>query len=239
MKKRVMKTVTVVGMVLVVMGLVGYEVWSITDKEYRRQLGIAEAVSQEIELGLNMVKVAVQTEDVELYENNLVRIFGAMEEIRELGMIREEYGGYLESLGEYMGILESKAELLAEMRNLKEEVGDVVGVIRDEFGDKDTISREKVKEAKGKIVELKVNVEKYAEEEVRATVGVMDEMLEKMAEKAGELADCVDNCYKDKIKSVNDGLAEVLKEFADKATDMNARIVGGFELEKMGEIKNK
>lgn len=237
MKKVLLKTMMVLVVFAVVIGLAVYEECSIVSKEYERESGIAEALTREINLGLDMVKVAVQTEDVELYTTNLTRVREAMAEIEGLSMMRDEYGGYLEQLGIYVEASEGRTEMLEEMRSLKSAVDSATEAIKKEYGNKDEISRDKVKGAKERIKELSIDVEAYKVERVATAGRAVNDVLDKMAGKAGELADCIDNCYKDKIVKIDDELAEVFKEFVDKAPGVNTEIVEEFELDKMDELK--
>ena len=74
-----------------VVGLTIYEVCAIMTHEYERQMEIATGAEAEIERGLNMVQVAVATEDTELYEQNIESVRAAKEEIEPLSLVQREY----------------------------------------------------------------------------------------------------------------------------------------------------
>ena len=237
MKSKLIKAFVILLMMAGVVGLVIYEEWSIVTKEHERQLEIAQEDETEIKLGLDMLKIAVQTEDTELYGANLARVRAAMAEIGSLAMVQDEYGEYLGKLGEYAGLLEDRAEMLAEMHELKGAVDGISDTLGAEYGNKDEISKDKVRGAKEKIGGLKIDAGKYGVEKVALAVNSVNDVLDKLMGKVGELSDCIDNCYKDKIKSLNDGLAELLKEFLDKAPGVNAELENEFELARMEELK--
>lgn len=237
MKKILTKIILAVLCLGVVVGLVVYEECSIMEKEHERQVVVAESAHREIDLGLNMIKIAVQTEDEDLYAKNLGAVREGLAKIKPLVLVQEEQAEYLAQLGEYMVVLEDKAPVLSEMHSLKDKVGEIEKVLKENYGNSDEISRDKVKGAKEEILRLKINEEDYKAERVAEVVGAVNETLDKMAEKAGELADCIDNCYKNKISELNDGLADMLKEFMDKAPGLNTALEEEFEFGKMEELK--
>lgn len=233
MKKVWLRIVVGIVMVTAVIGLAVYEGWMIVSLEHERQMELALDAKTKATLGLNMLKIGVQTEDVDLYAENLQKVEGAAVEIGELGMVREEFGEYLETLVGYAGKLEERKALLGEMRKLKDAVTNITSQIEKDYGNKDAISKEAVKEAKGKVLGLKLNRDDYGNELVVGVLEKVNVVLDKIAEKVGELGDCVDNCYKDKINSLNDELAGVFKEYADAVSDINKPLEAEFDFEKM------
>lgn len=237
MKKILTKIITVVLCLGAVVGFVVYEECSIMEKEHERQSAVAESAHKDIDLGLNMIKIAVQTEDEDLYAKNLGVVREGLAKIEPLVLVREEQAEYLARLGEYLGVLEDKVPVLSEMHSLKEKIAEIEKVLKENYGNSDEISRDKVKGAKEEILKLKINGEEYETERAVEAVGAVNEMLDKMAEKAGALADCIDSCYKNKISELDDGLADMLKEFMDKAPGLNTALEEEFEFGKMEEVR--
>ena len=234
MKKAVLKIVTVIIVSLSVMGLAVYEACSITVKEYNRQMDIAAKAESEIGLELNMIKVAVQTEDAELYARNLETVKAASTKIRELPMTLSEYAGYLERLEDYLDVLDQHVDVVSEAHKLKGEVEKIASAMQEKYTGE--ISRDKLKAAKDEITALRIDASKYAADKILAVVNAVNEVLDKAANKAGELSDCVDSCYKDKITSLDDDLASIFKELSDKAAGLNKEIEAQFELDRIGEV---
>ena len=123
-----MKIILVIISILIVVGFVGYEGYSISKKERERQIELAEATRAEINLKLDMVKIAVQTNDAELYAKNLDEIQAGANRIWSLFLLREQQKEYLLRLSEYVEILKSKKDFLAEMQSLKETVTNIKSV---------------------------------------------------------------------------------------------------------------
>ncbi len=48
-----------------------YEAYSITRKEYEKQAEVANDVRKEVNFDLNMIKIAVQTNDADVFNENL------------------------------------------------------------------------------------------------------------------------------------------------------------------------
>ena len=236
MKKRIMKIILVIISILRVVGFVGYEGYSISKKERERQIELAEATRAEINLKLDMVKIAVQTNDAELYAKNLDEIQAGANRIWSLFLLREQQKEYLLRLSEYVEILKSKKDFLAEMQSLKETVKNIKSVLQEQYGNKDNISRDKVKEAKAKIAELKFDISQYSVEKIKRIVNAVNGVLDSVIDKVGTLADCIDTCYKNRINEVNDELADAFKNFTNKVADLNKdfeRELGLTEMEKL------
>lgn len=220
-----------------VVGFCIYEASSIIKKEYARQTEIAREAHEKINFNLDMIKIAVMTEDVETYEKNLVGIKEQMGVISPLGLIENEQAEYLGLLGEYTEILENKVKLLEEMQKAKTSITAVKEKLSENYGNKDTLSREKLKEAKDKVLEYKKIIGDYSEEKIMAIVSKVDEILNGISDKASALVDCIDTCYKNRINEIDDELAEIFKGFADTVDGLNANLEKEFAFDKMKVIK--
>ena len=236
-----MKTLkkTLIGVICwtAVVGFCIYEASSIIKKEYTRQTEIAREAHEKINFNLDMIKIAVMTEDVETYEKNLVGIKEQMGVISPLGLIKNEQAEYLGLLGEYTEILENKVKLLEEMQKAKTSITAVKEKLSENYGNKDTLSREKLKESKDKVLEYKIIIGDYSEEKIVAIVSRVDEILNGISDKASALADCIDTCYKNRINEIDDELAEIFKGFADTVDGLNANLEKEFAFGKMKVIK--
>ena len=237
MKERLKKILIVVLCWMAMMGFVAYEAYSIVRKEYNRQVEIVSEVREDIDFNLDMIKIGVQTGDAEVYAKNLVAAREGILKIRSFFLVISEQEEFLQKLGEYAEMLEGRTGLLVEAQRLKEAVGIIGKSLSEEYGDKDTISREKVKEAEAKIKELKIDVGEYEEEKALAVVGAINEMLETLATQVAADADCIDTCYKNRINEINDELAEKIEDFGDEVVKLNKEIEKEFDLVKMKELR--
>ena len=221
----------------IAVGFCIYETSSIVKKEYARQTEIAKEAHEKINFNLDMIKISVMTEDVETYKKNLAGVKEQMNVILPLGLIENEQAEYLGLLVEYTDLLESKVKLLEEIQKMKTNITAVKEKLSENYGNKDTLSREKLKEAKDKVLEFKIIVDDYSEEKVAAIVSKVDEILNGISDKASALADCIDTCYKNRINEIDDELAEIFKGFADTVDGLNADLEKEFAFDKMKAIK--
>ena len=157
--------------------------------------------------------------------------------ISPLLLVKDEQEEYLEMLREYVGILDEKTNLLSEMQKAKTEIGAVKDKVNEAYGNKDNLSRDKLKEVKEKIPELKINRDEFTEEKVLVVVDAVNGILDGVAEKASVLVDCIDTCYKNRINEVNDELADKIKGFADSVAGLNEGFEKEFNFDKMQEIR--
>ncbi len=214
-----------------------YEAYSIVKKEYLRQTEIATAAHERINYNLDMIKIAVITEDVETYQKNLAEIKEQTNIITPLGLIKNEQADFLNQLEEYTTLLDSKAELLTEMQSVKTSIATVKDKLNENYGDKDSISRDKLKESKDKVLEFKINNSGYTEEKILAIINQVNGALEGISEKASALAECIDTCYADRISEIDDELADKMKSFADAVDELNISLEKEFSFDKMTSIK--
>lgn len=233
LKKTLKKAVLIFVVGVVMVGFLIYEGYSIAKKEYNRQTEIANDAHEEINLDLNLLKIAVQTGDAESYTSKLGGIRNEKAKIEGLFMIQSEQAEYVSLLDEYLAVLDGKEIMINEMRNLKDELAVISKALKDNYGNKDEISRDKVTGAKNEILKLKIDTTKYETEKVSAIVKAVNEIIDGVSDKAGVLADCVDTCYKDRINTVNDELADKIKAFSDQAAELNSGFEKEFEFEKM------
>ena len=146
-----------------------YETNSILQKEYERQSEIATEAHEKVKFNLDMIKIAVMTEDVDTYETNLTETREQMDIISPLGLIASGQADYLNSLDEYAKLLEDK--------------------INENYGNKDNLTRDLLKQAKDTILGIKLSASDYTEEKVLAIVNKVNDTLDGISEKASALAD--------------------------------------------------
>ena len=238
MKKKIVRIVMLLMTGVIAVGVVLYEAYSIVEKEYARQTDLAEEVQEQVDFNLNMMKIAVQTNDAETYVDKVENLKNEMAKMDGLFMIQEEWAEYITLMDEYVGVLDGKEAEIAEVKELKAEVAEIAKAMREKYGNKDEITRDKIAGAKNEIAVLKLEVNKYSSEKVVAVAEAVNMILDGIVEKVGALADCVDTCYKNRISEINDELAEKLKDFGNKAKDLNIGFEKEFEFEKMEAIKN-
>ncbi|MBR6505589.1 hypothetical protein IKT18_01995 [Candidatus Saccharibacteria bacterium] len=218
-------------------GFALYEAYSIVKKEYLHQTEIAAVAHEKINYNLDMIKIAVMTEDVETYEKNLAEITEQINIIAPLGLVKSEQTDYLNQLEEYTTLLNNKVELLTEMQSIKSNIATVKDKLNENYGDEDSISRDKLKESKDKVLEFKIKPDEYTEEKVLAIINQVNGALEGISEKASALAECIDTCYADRISEIDDELADKMKSFADAVDELNSNLEKEFSFDKMESIK--
>jgi len=213
-------------------GFLGYEGYSIVQKEYETQREVVKETRAQVNFNLDMVKIAIMTEDTEAYARYLGSIRENSAVISAQSLARDE--GYLGKLGEYISVLESKAGLLTETRDARSEILKAKNSLSENYNE---LTKEKLKEAQEKIAGLKIDASRFSEEKVVAAISKVNEILDVVSEKAAALSGCVDTCYKNRISTLNDELAEKLKGFSEVTDGVNREIEWEFEFSKMEEIK--
>ena len=237
MKRIILRILAITVVASAVVGFLIYEGYSITRKEYERQNEIATAAHTEINLRLDMIKIAIQTNDAEIYAENLNKIHDEVSTINTLFLLKEQEADYAAWLEEYVGVLEEKKELLVEMQSLKNRVAEIKKTLKEKYSNKDEISRDKLKEAKDEVLKLKIDKAEYQEEKIINYVNEVNGVLDTMAGKIGALIDCIDTCYKNRINEIDDELAEALKAFSDKAVKINTTFEKEFKFAGMEALK--
>lgn len=220
-----------------VVGFFVYETYSIVKKEYVRQTEVANEAREEINFNLDMIKIGVLTGDVETYGNNLSGMREQIAVISSLGLVRSEQEEYLTALSEYAELLQNKEELLREMQTVKVEVITVKEKMQENYSNKETLTRDKLKEVKDKVLEFIIKLEDYTEERVLRVVNAVNGALEGVSDKAAALIECIDECYKDKIATINDELADKIKSFSEAVAGLNSDYEKEFDFEKMSELR--
>lgn len=229
-----------VGMIcwVVVTGFLLYEGYSIVKKEYIRQTEIAAEAHEKVNFNLDMIKISVMTEDIEAYEKNLAEAKEQIGVISPLGLIHDKQADYLDSLREYTELLDSKLALLKEIRLAKTKVVAVKDKMSENYGDKDTLTRDKLKEAKDNVTGFKIDAGEFTDEKVIKVISSVNGVLDGVSEKAETLADCIDTCYKNRINEISNELAEKLKSFAESIDELNAELEKEFAFDKMSSLRN-
>lgn len=221
-----------------IVGFLVYEGYSIVKKEYVRQSEVAVEAHEKINTNLDMIKIGVLTEDVEMYEKNLAGVREQVAVISPLWLIESEQADYLTELKEYADYLEGKVTLLKEMREAKGKIVEIKEKMSENYGNKDSLTRDKLKEVKTKVAEFKIDESAFSEEKILAVVKSVNGVLDGVVDKSAALADCIDACYKNRINEINDELADKIKSFADAVAGLNLDLEKEFDFNKMEIIRN-
>ena len=220
---------------LMILFLASYEGTSIIKKEYERQIQIANTAREQVALNLNMIKIAVQTEDDEIYGNNLAGLKEQTAVLEDLSYLKNRQSGYLKRLNTYIERLEEKKEIISATKTLSEKVKEVKEYLATNYGNNQTATREKIREGKTKFEEIKVNL-KY-DNSVQETVNYVNDILNRLIEASISLSDCIDTCYKDRIEKINDELAGYIKAFSEKVTTLNKNYESEFDFQTLNDLQ--
>ena len=222
---------------ILVLGFINYEVYSVKKKEYERQTEIANNSHEQIKLNLNMLKIAIQTNDIDKYAENLSNLYENTTTIESLFLIKEEQNDFLSSIKNYAELLETKKNLLTEITNLKQDISKIEKKFKNNYSDKGAITRELLADASNVIAKLKIDEKKYTEKPILTTVTTTNKVLDGIIAKSNTLTECIDNCYKNRINEINDELAEIIKEFTDQTISLNKAIEDQFDLTTLDKLK--
>ena len=227
--------VAFVVMVVAASGIL-YETYSIVKKEYERQVEAYADVRENINFGLNMIKIAVQTNDENSFITNLDTIKDKSEKLNELSFLNNQISGYKTRLNYYLDLLNSKKDLLPEIKKLKEKVDEITGIVKDSFVSKN-ITRDKVREINSKMNKLKFKTDGFINERVKIVADVVNAFLDEMAAGGTSLSDCIDTCYKNRISEINDNISNSIKAFSDKTNKLNRDIEKEFDLDTLADLQ--
>lgn len=235
MVKTIKKILVATLIMSLLMTAIIYETYSIMRKEYERQVEIANLVRENVTLDLNMVKIAVQTNDEEVYSNNLVKMEAEIKRIDELSMLDNSLAGYKTRLKYYADLLEAKKDLLPEIKALKTKIDEIVKVLKENFVST-TVTRDKLREVNPKMVSLMIDVNNYTNENVKTVATAVNSILNDLATYGTTLSDCIDTCYKNRITEVTNGVNDLIKGFSDKTAGLNLAVENEFQLEVLGDL---
>ena len=182
-----------------------------------------------------MIKIAVVTGDAEVYKNNLAELKGRINEIDSLYLVDKDE--FVDALSGYVDSLNEKVKLVDEIKDMKEAMTKLQEEFNEKYGNKDEITKEKLKAAKDEIMGLKIDKTKFAEEKIVAMAEMMNAVIGEAAGKGGAVADCIDTCYKNRITEINNELAGVFGSFAENAAKLNLEFEKEFDFDKMTELK--
>ena len=213
-----------------------YEAYSITRKEYEKQAEVANDVRKEVNFDLNMIKIAVQTNDADVFNENLGKMKVQAERLKDLSFLENRLAGYKARLTYYIDLLDSKTDLLPQIKQLKTKVSEIATFVKENYVESKA-SRDKVREVNPKLNQLKIALGDYTNDTVKNVVNTVNGFLEEMAIGGTSLSDCIDTCYKDKISGINDGLETKIKAFADKTAELNAGLEKEFDLETLADLQ--
>ena len=213
-----------------------YEAYSITRKEYERQAEVANDARESITLDLNMIKIAVQTNDEGMYTENLTKIETEAKRLDDLSMLNNRLSGYKARLNYYAELLESKKELLPEIKELKTKVERIAETIKESFVSS-KISRDKVREVNPKLNSLKINTAEFKSEKVKSVAKAVNGILEELAINGTTLSECIDTCYKNRITEITNGLNDKIKGFSDDAKKLNISVEKEFQLDILEDLQ--
>lgn len=220
---------------IAVTGFAIYEAKSMVTKEYERQDRIFEEAYAGIGLNFDMIKIAVVTGDAEVYQSNLAELKGRINEIDSLYLVDKDE--FVDALSGYVDLLNEKVKLVDEIKNMKEAMTKLQEEFNEKYGNKDEMTKEKLKAAKDEIMGLKIDKTKFAEEIIVAMAEMMNAVIGEAAGKVGAVADCIDTCYKNRITEINNELAGVFGSFAENAAKLNLEFEKEFNFDKMTELK--
>lgn len=213
-----------------------YETYSIIKKEYERQVETYSTVREDINLNLNMIKIAVQTTDEETFKTNLEKMKAESERLNELSFLNNQMSGYRTRLSYYLELLESKKDLFPEIKELKAKVDEVTSSVKESFKSSG-ITRDKVRELNSKFNKLKFKTDGFTNERVKIVADVVNAFLDEMADGGKTLSDCIDTCYKNRISEINDNLSNSIKAFSDKTGKLNRDIEKEFDLNTLTDLQ--
>ena len=218
---------------LAILGFINYEIYSINQKEYARQVDIASDARKQIGLNLNLIKIAIQTNDYAMYNDNLMNLYENFSKVESLSFIENEQRPYLDSLRAYMMLLEDNKNLIIEMSSIYKAISAIRNTFRDNYSGKDAISREKLTKLGDEIEKLKIDEGDYTDSTILTVLDRVNGILTDIISGSNELAECIDNCYKDRIVGINDELAEKLKSFANQTESLNRDIENRFDFDTL------
>ena len=227
MKKTFKKVLLMVTTWMVVMFIASYEAASITKKEYERQIQIANAAREQVVLNLNMIKIAVQTEDDGMYGENVESMKEQARILEDLSYLKLRQSGYLARLNGYIETLEAKREIVSATKTLSEKVNEVKEYLSTNYSKSQTATREKVREAKTKFEEIKIDL-KYGNS-VQEAVNNVNDILNRLIEASMSVSDCIDTCYKDKIEKINNEYKALISSLAPKDSKKGINLKDVFE----------
>ena len=213
-----------------------YETYSITKKEYERQVEVADSVRKNVTLNLNMVKIAVQTNDEDTYAENLVKMENEVRKLDDLTFIENPLSGYKARLKYYTELLESKKELLPEIKNLKTRINEITTAIKDGFVSTG-ITREKVREVNPTLNNLKIDTNLFTNEKTKSVVVAVNGILDEMAASGTTISGCIDTCYKNRITELTNGINDKIKAFSDSTAQLNLNVEEEFELQVLADLQ--
>lgn len=235
-----MKTFRKIIVAFILIGLVTagvlYEAYSITRKEYEKQVEVANDVRKEVNFDLNMIKIAVQTSDADVFNENLEKMKVQAERLKDLSFLDNRLAGYKARLTYYIGLLDSKTDLLPQIKQLKTKVSEIATFVKENYIESKA-SRDKVREVNPKLNGMKIGLGDYTNEKVRNAVVAVNSFLEDIGAGGTSLSDCIDTCYKNKITEINDGIEGKIKAFTEKTTGLNAELEKEFDLETLADLQ--
>ena len=235
-----MKTFRKIIVAFILIGLVTagvlYEAYSITRKEYEKQVEVANDVRKEVNFDLNMIKIAVQTSDADVFNENLERMKVQAERLKDLSFLDNRLAGYKARLTYYIGLLDSKTDLLPQIKQLKTKVSEIATFVKENYIESKA-SRDKVREVNPKLNGMKIGLGDYTNEKVRNAVVAVNSFLEDIGAGGTSLSDCIDTCYKNKITEINDGIEGKIKAFTEKTTGLNTELEKEFDLETLADLQ--
>ena len=237
-KEIIKKTAIITTVSAALIGAITYEVHSIIKKEYERQSEILGTIHTDINLNLDMIKIAIQTSDPDAYSEKLSNLYNDSASAKSLFLVKDEQNDYLTSLDEYINSLEEHKNLISEITILKQDVSDIEKVFKDNYSDKGSISRDKLTGVNAEIIKHKLSNEKYSEEKIVTIVNSINTTIDNIASKAQALTDCIDSCYASRIGEITDELAEQIKSFSDQTTKLNQDLEDQFDFDSMDQLKS-
>lgn len=235
MKKK--KIFAIIFLIIIFFGFIFFEGYSILKQEFSRQLSFESFLFDDIEMNLNLIKVAVQTNDSELFEKNIYESKEKTKIFSKLFLLKEKHSDYYSEVENYINFLEEKESLLIETAKLKDSILEISRQLKESYGDKATISRDAVRSAVEKIASVRIKTEDYTEIPSQNIIESTNSMLDLVGEKVNSLSECIDTCYKDSIVEITNSMNDILKDFSSKITELNNNIEKEYDFETLEKLK--
>ena len=231
------KRISIIGAcVVAALAIIAGEVWLVVEHENERQRMEAGAIYDDVTLNLDMIKIAIQTSDEEVLNENVNNAKKRLEDFDKLFIAKKQDAEYINEISSYLDFINEKKSLVVETSSLKEKVLNIKSSLKEACGG-EKVTKDEINTVSGKVASLKISDEEFKNESIKVVITTTNSMLDEFGGKADELAKCIGVCYKNKISEITNGLNEIVKSYSGKVDELNKNIEKEFELEKIDKIK--
>lgn len=238
-KKRIIKICTVIVCWVLAIAVLGFEGIIAFRHEVEWQFDDASNIYDDIFMNLDMVQVATQVGDFEMFNNNLNLASERIRDLDKLYMVTNNQHDYIASLKSYLDSLKEKRDFANDVVVLRADLANITSSLKALYGDKTKLTRDTLKSSSSDIVALKLNADKYTAERIKAAVTMTNTMLDNISAKASELAKCIDTCYVDSFTTTNNALSEILKTYSTNISEVNKTIDAEFDFAEITKLKTE